>query len=254
MAVLKIRNIKLGEGMPKIIVPLMAKTGEQLLEECRSIIAHNPDIIEWRIDEFELVEELDIVEKLLFSIREIIGDTPLLFTFRTIYEGGNKDVSLPFYKKLLTLAVQSKQVDLVDIELYLNEELVEELVGVAKDHGVHVVMSNHDFQQTPEREELLSRFQAMLGLGADIPKLAVMANDTADLLTLLEASQLMKEQHTDRPYIAISMGKNGLVSRIAGEIFGSAATFASGNVASAPGQIPILEMQQVLRILHKHST
>ena len=36
----------------------------------------------------------------------------------------------------------------------------------------------------------------------------------------------------------MSMGKLGVISRICGEVFGSAVTFGTAGKASAPGQLP----------------
>ena len=40
------------------------------------------------------------------------------------------------------------------------------------------------------------------------------------------------------------------ISRISGEIFGSALTFGSAKKASAPGQLEVTTLQQILRALH----
>ena len=45
----------------------------------------------------------------------------------------------------------------------------------------------------------------------------------------------------------MAMGGSGLSTRLAGEIFGSALTFASGKKSSAPGQIPVNELRTVLK-------
>jgi len=49
----------------------------------------------------------------------------------------------------------------------------------------------------------------------------------------------------------MSMAGTGVISRLAGEAFGSALTFGAATKASAPGQIPVNELKQVLDILHK---
>ena len=59
----------------------------------------------------------------------------------------------------------------------------------------------------------------------------------------------MKERYADRPYITMSMGKLGLVSRISGELTGSAVTFGSASAASAPGQLPVGELRTILSLL-----
>lgn len=127
------------------------------------------------------------------------------------------------------------------------------LVSCAEENGVYVVMSNHDFRKTPAKEEIISRLRQMQEYGAHIPKIAVMPNSAEDVLTLLDATLTMKTKYADRPIITMSMAATGLVSRLAGEVFGSACTFGAGEEASAPGQIPVQELRSVLDILHKNA-
>ena len=85
--------------------------------------------------------------------------------------------------------------------------------------------------------------------GADLPKLAVMPRSRTDVLTLLAATAEMADCHPDTPVITMSMGALGAVSRLAGEAFGSAMTFANPGTASAPGQIPLDVVNAALECL-----
>lgn len=85
--------------------------------------------------------------------------------------------------------------------------------------------------------------------GADICKIAVMPRNSEDVLTLLEATRKMYENYADRPLITMSMGTLGMISRISGQVFGSAATFGSAGTASAPGQISVSELRKLLNTL-----
>jgi 3-dehydroquinate dehydratase-1 len=48
----------------------------------------------------------------------------------------------------------------------------------------------------------------------------------------------------------MSMGSLGCISRVAGETFGSCVTFGAFDKASAPGQLPVEKLRDVLAILH----
>ena len=92
----------------------------------------------------------------------------------------------------------------------------------------------------------------MQDLKCDICKIAVMPNITKDLITLLDATQEMKELHSTKPIVTMSMGKLGMISRLSGEIFGSSITFGTvSNKVSAPGQICIEELKNALDTIHK---
>ncbi|MDG3074073.1 type I 3-dehydroquinate dehydratase [Bacillus halotolerans] len=253
MSVLTIKGVSIGEGMPKIIVPLMGKTEKQILKEAEAVKLLDPDIVEWRVDVFEKADDSEAVIKMISKLRESLRDKLFLFTFRSHKEGGSKEMDVRSYIALLETAIRTKDIDFIDIELFSGETNVEALVSLAGENGVYVIMSNHDFQKTPAKDEIISRLRKMQELGAHIPKIAVMPKDAGDLLTLLDATYTMKTKYADRPMITMSMSGTGLVSRLSGEIFGSACTFGAGEEASAPGQIPVSELRNVLEVLHKHT-
>lgn len=91
----------------------------------------------------------------------------------------------------------------------------------------------------------------MQELGADIPKIAVMPNSKKDVLVLLAATEEMSSEYADRPIITMSMAGTGVISRLCGEVFGSALTFGAAKKASAPGQMEVNNLETVLQLLHK---
>ena len=55
----EVRNIKLGEGIPKICVPLVGKTNEEILEEAKFLKNVKFDLIEWRVDHYKDLEDIE---------------------------------------------------------------------------------------------------------------------------------------------------------------------------------------------------
>ncbi|MEH7490623.1 type I 3-dehydroquinate dehydratase [Neobacillus niacini] len=247
-----VRGLTIGEGAPKICVPMVGETITELVEEASFLKTIDLDVVEWRVDFFEHVEDMEKVKEALNAIRSILPDTPLVFTFRSAKEGGEKEVSTDYYFELNKMASESGQIDIVDVELFNNEEEIRELVSAAHNCNVYVIISNHDFDKTPEKDEIVSRLRKAQELGGDLPKIAVMPRNTADVLTLLEATNTMYQQYADRPIITMSMAGKGVISRLAGEIFGSALTFGAAKKASAPGQVPVSELRNILSVINRH--
>ena len=137
---------------------------------------------------------------------------------------------------------------MIDVEVYIDESIVE-LVRELQKAGMKVIGSNHDFVKTPDKEEIVRRLCHMQDIGVDIPKIAVMPQCKKDVLTLLCATEKMASEHANRPIVTISMSGIGTVSRVAGEIFGSAITFGALQKASAPGQIRVEELKKMLEIM-----
>ena len=250
MKTVKMRNMVLGEGMPKICVPIVASTKDGIIEEARNIKNLPADIVEWRVDWFENVFEFDKVKNVLKELRETLGDMPILMTFRTSKEGGEKSIEDEAYAELNIKAAETGLVDAVDVEVFTGDEVVKRIIEGAHAAGVKVVASNHDFDKTPDKDDIVRRLCKMQELGADVPKIAVMPQSKKDVLTLLAATEEMATEHADRPIITMSMAGTGVISRLAGEVFGSALTFGAAAKASAPGQMGVEELKDVLTKLH----
>lgn len=250
MNTVKVRNIAIGEGMPKICVPIVGVTKEAILEEARAITKLPADVVEWRIDWFEGVFDWAQMEDVLKALRETLDEMPILMTFRTSKEGGEKAIDDETYAEINIKAAKTGLIDLVDVEVFTGDEIVKKIIEGAHEAGVKVVASNHDFDKTPDKEDIVGRLCKMQELGADIPKIAVMPQSKKDVLTLLAATEEMATEHADRPIITMSMAGTGVVSRLVGEAFGSALTFGAAAKASAPGQMEVNDLKKVLELIH----
>ena len=246
-----IRGVAIGEGIPKICVPIVGKTREEIVKAAEEIRTLPVDVVEWRADWYEEIFEADVVLDVLQELRRILGEFPLLFTFRTKKEGGEKEIDEKNYRTLNQLAAESGLADLIDVEVFSGDEVVNDLVRTAHENEVKVIGSNHDFEKTPSKEEIIRRLQKMQELDVDLPKIAVMPRKKEDVLTLLAATEEMNRKYADRPIITMSMAGDGVISRVCGEVFGSALTFGAAGQASAPGQIGVKELRQILTILHE---
>ena len=246
-----VRNVKIGEGIPKICVPIVGVTKEDIINEAKTFDSIPVDVVEWRVDWFEGVFDFEKVKDVLVDLRAALKETPILFTFRTSKEGGEKAIEPEAYATLNKEAAKSGYVDLVDVEAFTGDEIVKDIIAGAHEYGVKVVASNHDFHKTPSQEEIVARLRKMQELGADIPKIAVMPQSKKDVLTLICATEEMATNYADRPIITMSMGGTGVISRACGEAFGSALTFGAAKKASAPGQMGVYDLETVLGLLHK---
>lgn len=247
MSVIEFENFTLGEGRPKIIVPMVEKTEEAILAFSEKLNDVTCDFVEWRIDHYEHVGEEGVVSELSHKIKEKL-DKPLLITFRSEREGGVKTFSDEEYFDLYEDVLTNGKLDLLDVELYMPEGRADEIISLAQEKQVKVVLCNHDFDATPAKDEIVNRLKTMADRGADVCKIAVMPNSPQDVLDLLQATQ---DAHTaiEQPLITMSMGDLGKVSRACGELVGSSATFGALGEGSAPGQINVDDLEKMLEIL-----
>ncbi len=244
-----VKDLVIGEGTPKICVPIVGKAREDILSIAKRICETPADLVEWRADWFNEVFDIESVCAVLIELKNILGSRPLLFTFRTKNEGGEQEITFEQYEALLTQVSQKHLAEIIDVEVYFHEN-IQNLIVELQRNGTVVVGSNHDFAKTPDKGEVVKRLLYMKEVGADIPKIAVMPKSEADVEMLLSATRETMDI-MQSPIITMSMGKLGEISRISGEIYGSAITFGAVGEVSAPGQIDIFVLKKMLEKVHR---
>ena len=250
MEPITIRNLLIGKGSPKTIVSLMGKTIEDAITTGKKALEAGADCLEWRADYCINFRDITSMEHNATALRNAFPNTALLFTFRSTGQGGQADLSVSEYSTLMKAMIHTGAFDLVDIESLIGDDEIRALSSLAHECKVCVVVSHHDFETTPAKEWMVNKMRHMQSLGADIPKIAVMAHTAADTLTLLQATDEMSRLYADGPLITMAMGRWGALSRLTGEVFGSAMTFCSLETASAPGQVDIALTNALMESIH----
>jgi len=240
-----------GGKFPLICTPLVGRTLDSVLAELAVVLPKKPDLLEWRVDFFEQIGDSASVIAASVAIKKIAGDIPLLFTRRSTIEGGEKiTLNEAQVIAMYTAMCESKTIDLIDYEMANDAANIAQVRALAKANGIKLVLSFHNFSYTPGLETLAAKFLTAEQLGADVAKVAVMPRDLDDVLTLLTATREANKK-LRIPLISMSMGPLGAMTRFLGWPFGSALTFAVGATSSAPGQVPIEDLNTVLAILQK---
>ena len=220
--------------MTKLCVPLTQQTAEGMLAAMQAV-PRFVDVVEVRFDYLKSATA-DSALSDLERIRAGIG-RPVIVTNRPPREGGRyegpEDRRLEVLRKAAALGAEY-----VDIEL----DSVAALGEIAG--GTQRIVSYHDFQGTPPDLESIHR--SACAAGADVAKIAVTARDIADTLPVMA---LLERHAHGVPTIALSMGEEGLTTRIMGAKLGAFLVYGSmeEGKGSAPGQIPCGEMEGMYR-------
>ena len=190
-------------------------------------------------------QEVDVVEIRLDAMQEFDIpalcnriDTPLLFTNRAIWEGGNaKDPDKERIKPLLQ-AVEM-QAAYIDLELKTPSAFRQELLEAIQASVTRMIISYHDFDSTPESEILSEILHNQAESGAHIGKIVTMARSPQDVLRVLHLQ--CEAQKLDFPLIAFCMGEEGRLSRVVTLLLGGYMTYAAldESLATAPGQFSV---------------
>ena len=245
-----VRGRVIGGPLPLICVPLVAKNRDDLLGQAAELIGMQPDLLEWRIDEYQKVTDVIDCLDLLEELRLVIGDVPLIFTCRIDREGGFQKIPQDIRLELIIAGIESGNVDIVDIELDNEDSFIETVRKSGVDNEVNLILSHHNFSKTPDEAFIYNTLMKARQRGADIAKLAAMPKNYADVLTLMNATNRARNEGVEVPLVTISMGSEGAISRLAGGLFGSDITFGVGSKSSAPGQIPIADLKTGMALLY----
>ncbi|WP_281834716.1 type I 3-dehydroquinate dehydratase [Acinetobacter calcoaceticus] len=231
----------------KTIVPITAKTKEQALAQAQ-VIANtaDADLAEFRIDLLSFASDTKQVIALGHELKKVLGNKPMIATIRTKNEGGQLEISDVDYGKTYQAYLKNPFMDWLDVEMFRDQKVVSEIVQKAHQKKVLVVMSNHDFQKTPSQDEIEKRLLKQDQMGADILKIAVMPKSKQDVFTLMNAT-LKVSQQTTKPLLTMSMGQLGTISRVATANMGGSYSFGMIGEASAPGQIDVTKLKQILK-------
>ena len=187
MSCVNIRGCRIGEGRPKVILPIVERTEAAILEKAAQFSTLLADCVEWRADWFEGFQSPAAIARCVQKLRVALRDKLLLVTFRTKAEGGEQALSHPEYLAFLHLILDTDCADLLDIEFFTAGADLPKLVEQAHSAGAAVVCSSHDFHKTPPRAELVNRMVAMQQAGADLVFLPIYYQPASLILSQADA-------------------------------------------------------------------
>lgn len=235
-----------------ICVPIVGPTVEDILSQGQEAVQAKVDLIELRPDMWMKYSNISEDEYLptIVNIVEIVhsrfGDMPMLFTWRTLAEGGETSLSSDNYTNLLQAIVDQDLVQAIDVELFAYTEEMGSIMKQAYHQGIQTVMSYHNFQSTPDIETLHVYAERMVSVGAQVIKFALMPSTNDDVLSVLRFTKELTERYPELPRITMSMGQLGQMTRTCSHVFGNCLTFGTLGQASAPGQVEVELLKQLL--------
>jgi 3-dehydroquinate dehydratase-1 len=226
MTTCSIGNCILGNN-PGVVAIVDRVIGLEAVKKLESI---GTDILEIRVDCLDLSDKeiCDYIKQL-----RSVTTCGLLGTVRANARTANR--RLDIFKQIIPL------VDAIDIEI--DADINAEVIALAQ--GKTIIVSEHDYNATPDLTRLNDIVDTAIKQGANIIKIAAMANSRADVVRLLEFTRSRTEN-----MVIIAMGDEGTISRITAPLFGSLFSFGFIEDAVAPGQLPVWKLIEELRLYY----
>lgn len=242
-----IRNYTIDDQHSEIVIPLVGKSMDNIVSEALYVRAIEANMVEWRIDYFEQVNNVNAVLEVMEEIKTILEDRLILATIRTKNEGGLYEGSKEQYQALYEALLKQGIVDMIDIELKNDDDCITSLVTKAHENNKYVVLSYHDFEKTCDETTLQEIYQKMETYQGDILKSAMMATSEDDVRDYMHASYHI-QKNSKQLCAFMNMGKEGIISRLFCAYTKSCLSFASLRQASAPGQVSFIHMNQFMKM------
>ncbi len=213
----------------------IGEKSQQLALQAAQDISSQADVIEIRLDCMDTIQVAPFLKSL---------NKPTLFTNRPKWEGGSflgdeSDRIAPLVEAV------NRGAAYIDLEYLSTEKSLLELKKHLGESATQLILSSHNFELTPTREQLLEVMMGMYHKGADIGKIITTAHGSGDVLRVL---QLIEDAAViNFPLIAFCMGKAGAISRLATLEYGGYMTYCSAKEGSdtAPGQIPVTTLREM---------
>ncbi|MBO7054604.1 MAG: type I 3-dehydroquinate dehydratase [Bacteroidales bacterium] len=146
--------------------------------------------------------------------------------------------------KLLKTAILSGAT-YVDVEIESQENFKKEILNFAHEKGCKCIISYHNYEETPPRQKLQEIIDTCFSQGADVAKIATMARSKRD------AARVLSLYESNDNIVALAMGEEGKISRVACLYLGSPFSFAAIDEthASANGQLTVAQMKELRHCL-----
>ncbi len=198
-------------------------------QQCLEIIKQEP-LAEIRLDRLELnMEQIDE----LFAL----GNSLIATCRPAKYKDEERLVRL---KRAIEAGA-----DYVDIEVESGIKYRQALMEIANNNNCKAIISYHNFESTPDVNDLEIIRKQCFNYEADIAKIITTVNTNRDLVNIISLYAKAEDN-----IIAFGMGEKGKITRVMATLLGAPFTYASlsSGKETAPGQ---LSKEKLSRLIMK---
>lgn len=234
------------KSSPKICVPIVDRTYEDIIARATALTVKRVEMVEWRADFFEGLFDKEELTKLLGALKSMFKDTIFLVTVRSQREGGEISLDEEEMRELLMNIASTRCPDLMDME-YFTYQNPRDVIKDIQSKGIGVIASHHDFSKTPKKSVCLRLLEEMESADPDLVKLCTMPENQGDVFELGSAANEFYMANPGSDLIIISMGNPGVITRICPGAYHSSVTFGSVDKTSAPGQVEYDRLKELIQ-------
>lgn len=219
--------------------------GHSIEEISEKLTKIDSQLIELRLD--MLPNLSNIVDDVIKLVNNFSSKHEFILTVRSSIEGGNFTNGEKARLRIISELIKA-QPKYIDIEL--RSPIVRDVIKLAKENNVNIIVSYHNFTETPNLKELRLIVQRGFRLNPSLIKIVTMAKSYFDNITML---RLIAE--TPGKIVGFCMGEMGIPSRVLAPFFGAPFTYVSfNNEMFAPGQIDMNMVKEAWKLMRLDQT
>jgi 3-dehydroquinate dehydratase type I len=221
----------------RVCIAVPPKTVDEAFSLIKQAELQYADLIEIRLDSLTNHDRIAEIPR--------CSKTPLIATNKSLNNHGGFVGNETERQKIL-LNAANNGFTYVDVDLGTPNQA--ELIRVLREAGAKVIVSFHDFEQTPCISKLEKILDEEVALGADVCKIITTANTVEDNATTIN---FVSRASKKTKIVCFAMGDLGVTSRFLSPVFGAFFTFASIDEKrkTAKGQLTIEEIRKAYQLL-----
>jgi 3-dehydroquinate dehydratase/shikimate dehydrogenase len=223
----------------KICVAITGASPVEMLRNAEEISREN-HFVEFRLD--YLANPLAAIPKIKQFLYER-SEVTAIATCRRVATGGKFKGTIAAELEVLEKAALAN-CHLIDLELQTAEHMKPAQLHRLRSRGAALIISYHDFENTKDLDRIFERIHPF---APEFVKIVSTAKTLSDNVTMM---RFLDRRRDEANLIGISMGEQGIISRVLGLRAGSVFTFASAHAGeeTGPGQIDARTLRETWRI------
>lgn len=212
------------EKRPLICTSILSDSRKSFFDGLEKAISGGSDMAELRIDAFKDAYNEKFYD--IISERKL----PLIITNRNKENRGLFPGDEESRLNLLKSSLSAKPA-FVDIEFFTEAKGRSDIMTTARDNGVGIICSYHDFNGTPSPDGILDIYRDIIKTSPDLVKMVFTPHTNNDALNILEATAALQTERI--PFTLFGMGKRGQITRMLGPYLGASLTYCALGPANA---------------------
>lgn len=234
------------ERRPIICTSILSDNKKSFFDNLNKAIDGGTDMAELRMGAFRNVHGE--------NFNDIISQArlPLIVTNRNRENRGQFPGDEESRLALLRSCLAAKPA-FVDIEFFTEDKDRTNLMNTARDKGVGVICSYHDFNGTPSPDEIIGVYRRIANIKPDMVKMVFTTHTIKDALNILEATEALQNEKI--LFTLFGMGKRGQITRMLCPLLGASLTYCALDSASATNtglyQLSLANTRSLIRMIER---